>query len=446
MNSAYPFPDTGVRRGGWTLVAVSLGGMMVGLDGTALTIAGPEIARSTGSSLADLQWITNAYLLALAVFLFPAGRFADRFGRRRLFLAGVLGFGLVSLLIAFTSTTGPLIALRAAQGLCGAMLQPAALALLRVAFPPHRLELALGIWGGAAAASIAAGPIVAGLLVQRFGWQAVFAVNVPISVLTVLLTLATVTESRVRGVQGRTRDLLRAPGVVIGATLTMLSYFSLFGILFFLTLYLQNVRGLDPIGAGVWLLPVTVVVVLSAPLGGALTARFGPRLPAAGGLALIATGLLGFTRLDATTGWTSALPASIVLGLGTGIALIASTQVIISGAPVAMSALASALQQVATQVGGVLGIVVLGAVMSWRAGYFVADESVTQGTVPPGVSPADAHLAFLAGFAATAVAAAAVVGAGAVIALRVRSGRAGAQPAGPPERTSDVDSERRHQQ
>jgi MFS family permease len=420
--------------------------MMVGLDGTALTIAGPQIARATDSSLADLQWITTVYLLALAVALFPAGWLADRFGRRSVFLAGVLGFGLVSLLLALTTTTGPLIALRAAQGVCGAMLQPAALALLRVAFPANRLELALGLWGGAAAASIAAGPIVAGLLVEHFGWQAVFAVNVPIALLTAVLTLATVTESRATGTRERARGLLRAPGVVIGATLTALSYFSLFGILFFLTLYLQNVRGLDPIGAGLWLLPVTLVVVLSAPIGGALTARFGPRWPAAGGLAVIAIGLLGFTRLGADTGWTGALPASIVLGLGSGVALIASTQLIISGAPVALSALASALQQVATQLGGVLGIVVLGAVMSWRAKDFVADDSVTQGTVPPGVSPADAHLAFLSGFTATSVAAAAVVGAGALIALKARSGRAVAEPTGPPQLSSDVDSERRYQQ
>lgn len=430
----------------WTLLAVSLGGMMVGLDGTALTVAGPRIARSTGSSLADLQWISTAYLLALAVALFPAGRLADRLGRRSVFLAGVLGFGLVSLLLALTTTTGPLIALRAAQGVCGALLQPAALALLRVAVPSNRLELALGLWGGAAAASIAAGPIVAGLLVGHFGWQAVFAVNVPIALLTAALTLATVTESRVTGTRERARELLRAPGVVIGATLTALSYFSLFGMLFFLTLYLQNVRGLDPVGAGLWLLPVTVVIVVSAPIGGALTARFGPRLPAAGGLAVIALGLLGFTRLGADTGWAGALPASVVLGLGTGVALIASTQLIIAGAPVALSGLASALQQVATQVGGVLGIVALGGVMSWRAREFVADGSVTQGTVPPGVTPADAHLAFLSGFTATSVAAAAVVGAGALIALRARSGRPAAEPAGPPQHTSDVDGERRHQQ
>ncbi|GAA4532071.1 MFS transporter [Amycolatopsis samaneae] len=434
------------RRPGWTLLAVSLGGAMVGLDGTALTIAGPEIGRSTGASLSGLQWITTAYLLALALALFPAGRLADRFGRRAVFLAGVAGFGVVSVLIALTSTAATLIALRALQGVCGAMLQPAALALLRMAFPPHRLELALGVWGGASAASIAAGPIVAGLLVRWAGWQAVFLVNAPIAVLTTLLTLATVAESRADAGRARAADLLRAPGVAVGAALTVLSYFSLFGLLFFLTLYLQNVRGLGPVDAGLWLLPVTVVVVLSAPLGGALTARFGPRRPAIWGFVLVAVGMLGFTLLDVDTGWTDALPASLVLGLGTGVALIASTQVIVAGAPLALTGLASALQQVATQLGGVAGIVVLGAVMSWRAKAVLPDEAVTQGLVPPGADPGKAHLAFLSGFAATAAVASVVVIAGAVVAVRIRSGRAVPEPAGPPDLASDVDGEGGDQQ
>lgn len=438
------------KRPWWTLAAVSLGGMMAGLDGTALTIAGPEIARTTGTSLSGLQWVTTAYLLALAVALVPAGRLADRFGRRAVFLAGVLGFGIVSLLIALTSSIGMLIVLRALQGICGALLQPAALALLRAAFPPNRLELALGIWGGASASAIAAGPIVAGLLVGWAGWQAVFLVNVPIAVVTAAVTIGRIGESRAAGEPGTIRQLLRSPGVGVGAVLTALSYFSLFGLLFFLTLYLQNVRGLDPVGAGMWLLPVTVVVVLSAPAGGVLTGRFGPRLPAAGGLALVAAGMAGFTRLDAGTGWLGALPASVVLGAGTGIALIAATQLIVAGAPVSMSGVASALQQVATQLGGVLGIVALGAVMSLRAKGFVPDDAVTQGFVPPGASPEEAHHAFLAGFAATAIAAAAVTAVGAVVALRLSPGMSGSDRAlakrtGPPHRTSDVDGQRRDQ-
>src|SRR4051794_26476340 len=167
------------RNPWWTLLAVSVGGMMVGLDGTALTIAGPDIARSVGASFGELQWIANAYLLTLACALFPAGRVADRVGPLPVFLAGVLAFVAVSLLVAVTSTTWLLVALRAAQGLCGALWQPAALVLLRGAFPRELLELALGVWGGASAAAIAGGPILAGVIVEHFGWPAVFLVNAP---------------------------------------------------------------------------------------------------------------------------------------------------------------------------------------------------------------------------------------------------------------------------
>jgi MFS family permease len=428
----------------WTLVAVSLGGMMVALDGTALTIAGPAIGRSVHASFTELQWMANAYLLVLAVALFPGGRLADRFGRRATFVVGVLSFGLASLLLATATTSAELIVLRSVQGLCGALLQPAALALLRAAFDRKRLDAAIGIWGGASAAAIAAGPIIAGLIVAHFGWPAVFVVNAPIAVVTVVITLLCVGESKATGAPARPTGLLRAPGVALGTVLTGLSYFSLFGLLLLLTLYLQNLRGLDPVGAGEWLLPITAVIVLSAPIGGMLTARWGPRLPAVGGLALVCVGMLGFLRLGAHTDRAALLPAAVVLGIGTGSALIAATQIIVTNAPGDMSALAAALQQVATQLGGALGIVVLGEVMSWRVGQ----------VLPPGTSVAvaaqgrgpDAY-AFVPGFHAAVVAAAVVIAVGAVLATRVRtSATADPTQAGPPADPAQLDAQRRHEQ
>ncbi|NGY64403.1 MFS transporter [Lentzea sp. NEAU-D13] len=431
-----------LSRPSLTLVTVSLGGVMVGLDGTALTIAGPDVARTANASLAELQWIANAYLVALAVALFPAGRLADRIGRRRVFVAGVAGFGVISVLIAASSAAWLLIVLRAGQGVCGALLQPAALALLRASFSGKRLDVALGVWGGAGALSIAAGPVVAGLIVQHLGWPMVFLVNGPIAAVTVLLALSAVGESRAEGPPGRPRDLIRAPGVALGTVLTGLSYFSLYGLLFFLTLYLRNVRGLDPVGAAEWLLPLTAVLVLSAPIGGALTARFGPRLPIVGGLVLVLVGMLGFLALEPASAQAKILPAALVLGCGTGVALIAATQVVIAGAPVSMSALASALQQVATQVGGVAGILVLGLVMSWRVGTLVP-AGTDVGEAAQGLGSGAA--AFIPGFHAAIAAAAVVIAAGAVLATRT-SHRLPAQPAGPPDAASDVDGERRHQQ
>ncbi|MFC0105881.1 MFS transporter [Kibdelosporangium aridum] len=424
-----------------TLVTVSLGGMIVGLDGTALTIAGPDIAHTARASLAELQWIANAYLVALAVALFPAGRLADRVGRRRVFVAGVAGFGVASLLIAASSTAWLLIVLRAVQGICGALLQPAALALIRAAFSGKRLDVALGIWGGAGALSIAAGPVVAGLIVQHFGWPVVFLINAPIAAVTVVLALYTVGESRARDSLERPRDLFRCPGVRLGAVLTGLSYFSLYGLLFFLTLYLQNLRGMDPITAAGWLLPLTAVVVVSAPIGGALTARFGPRWPATGGLVLVFLGMVGFLALGPASTQADVLPAALILGAGTGVALIASTQIIVSNAPVSMSGLASALQQIATQVGGVTGILVLGMVMSWRVGQLVPDADVDQAAQGLGASSAE----FVPGFHAAIIVAAAVIAVGAALATRT-SNRPSAEPARPPDVPSDVDGQRRNQQ
>lgn len=401
----------------WTLVAVSLGGMMVTLDGTALTIAGPNIAHSVGASVPELQWIANSYLLALAAGLFPAGRLADRVGRRRMFVVGVVGFGLASLLIAAATTVWLLITLRTLQGLSGALLQPAALALLRAAFPPHRFDLAIGVWGGASALTIAAGPVIAGFVVQQFGWRVVFMVNAPVAALTLVMVWIAVAESRAAGAPGRRRDLIRAPGVLLGAVLTALSYFSLFGLLFFLTLYLQDIRGLGPMSAGEWLLPFTAVIVVSAPIGGALTGRYGPRLPAAVGLLLVAAGMLGLLVLDADTTRLQMLPAALVMGLGTGIAMVAAIHLIVTGAPAGESALASALQQVATQLGGVAGILTLGLVMP--------------GTVEP--------VAFVAGLHTAVILAAVVVTAGALLAFLKAS-------ASPPDRAAAVEGEHREEQ
>lgn len=431
----------------WTLVAVSFGGMMVALDGTALTIAGPLIGRSVHASFGELQWMANAYLLVLAVALFPGGRLADKYGRRAAFIIGVTGFGIASLLLAMSTTAWELIALRSLQGLCGALLQPAALALLRAAFDPKRLDAAIGVWGGASAAAIAAGPVVAGVIVQNFGWPAVFAVNVPVAVLTIVLTLLCVGESKAVGRGARPAALLRAPGVALGTVLTGLSYFSLFGLLLLLTLYLQNLRGLDPIGAGTWLLPITAVVVLAAPIGGVLTGRVGPRRPTVVGLVLVFGGMLGFLGLDARTTWLHLLPAAAILGAGTGIALVATTQIIVANAPADMSGLAAALQQVATQLGGALGIVILGDVLSVRISQVLPDGAnvavAAQGRGP------DAF-AFVPGFHAAVIAAAAVIALGAVLASRVRTTAAGAAAtaadARPPADTSDPDGERGHQQ
>lgn len=390
-----------------TLVGGVLGGAMVGLDGTAITIAAPFISSSVDATLGDLELIANAYLVALAIGLLPAGRLADRIGRRRTFVIGVAVFGLASLGVALSGGVAALVAFRVLQGFAGAMLQPAALAMLRNAFPADKLGLPLGIWGGANALAIGLGPVIAGLIVQGFGWQAVFLLNVPVAVVTVAIAFFAVAESKGEGTgRGGLRQLLRDRSVTLGATLVGVSSFGVFALLFLLTLYLQNARGMSPIAAGAWMLAPTCVVVVSAPIGGVLAQRFGPRWPVTAGLVLVAAGLVGMTTLDRGSAFTDLLVPGLLAGFGTGLCVIAATESIMGGTPDELGGVASGLQQVASQVGGVLGIASVGGVMSWRvsdalgrhsteaglpdpvaATVRAGADAVTQGKVPDGFEP-----------------------------------------------------------
>ena len=177
-------PAQGLRGHPWlTLVTVAIGVTMVALDGTIVAIANPAIQKDLNASLADVQWITNGYLLALAVALITAGKLGDRFGHRQTFLIGVVGFAAASGAIGLSGSVSLVVAFRVLQGLFGALLMPAALGLLRATFPAEKLNMAIGIWGAVIGASTAAGPIVGGLLVEHVNWQSVFFINVPVGLL-----------------------------------------------------------------------------------------------------------------------------------------------------------------------------------------------------------------------------------------------------------------------
>ncbi len=378
---------------------------MVGLDGTAVTIAAPYISASVGATLGELELIANAYLIALAIGLLPAGRLADRFGRRKVFVAGVLGFAVASVGIALSGTVLALVLCRVLQGFAGALLQPAALALLRNAFPVEKIGLPLGIWGGANALAIGLGPVIAGVIVQGFDWPAVFLLNVPVAAIVLGITAYAVAESAggKKERKGVLRSLLRLRAVHVGSVLVGFTSFAVFALLFLLTLFLQNVKGLPPIQAGAWMLPPTCVVVLSAPLGGLLAQRFGPRIPVATGFVLIAVGLAGIASLQAGAEFTDLLYPGALVGFGVGMSVIAATEAMLAATPEEETGTVSAVQQVASQAGGVLGIVTVGAVMSWQVlrslpnriaeaglpapigdAVLSGADSVTQGNVPAG--------------------------------------------------------------
>src|SRR6266545_12431 len=495
-----------------TLLAVAMGVMMVGLDGTIVAVANPAIQSHLHASLAGIQWISNAYLLALAVSLIPAGKAGDRFGHKRVFLTGVAGFAASSAAIGLAgSIAGSItlvIAFRALQGVFGAMLQPTALALLRRTFPPDKLNGAIGVWGAVIGASTAAGPIVGGLLVQHIGWEACFYVNVPVGAAALIMSLLVLKETPaapagsfdIPGIaalsgalsalifglikgpdwgwasartlaflgaaallgllfivrERRARQpmlplkLFRSASLSAGVVLVILLMFALFGAMFFMTFYLENVHGLDPVSAGVHLLPMTAMLIVGAPLSGALITRAGPRLPMAAGMLLAAVALFGLSRLTATGNPNDTIVWFVLLGLGLSPVMLGATEVIVGNAPVELAGVASGLQSTAMQVGGALGTAVLGAVMSakitsllpasWHAAHLPplspAQLASVKSAVSVGAAPVTgntppqlasqiirlSHATFTAGMHNAFLVAAAVALAGAVIALITRRG------------------------
>jgi EmrB/QacA subfamily drug resistance transporter len=502
------------RRGSppLTLLAVALGVMMVGLDGTIVAVANPAIQSHLHASLAGIQWISNAYLLALAVSLIPAGKAGDRFGHKRVFLTGVAGFAASSAAIGLAgSIAGSItlvIAFRALQGVFGAMLQPTALALLRRTFPPDKLNGAIGVWGAVIGASTAAGPIVGGLLVQHIGWEACFYVNVPVGAAALIMSLLVLRETPaapassfdIPGIatlsgalfalifglikgpdygwdsartvaflgtaallgllfivrERRARQpmlplkLFRSASLSAGVVLVILLMFALFGAMFFMTFYLENVHGLSPIAAGVHLLPMTAMLIIGSPIAGTLISRIGPRIPIVAGMTMAAVAMFGLSRLGATSSPNDTIIWFVLLGLGLAPVMVGATNVIVGNAPAELAGVAGGLQSTAMQLGGTFGTAVLGAIMSakidsllpasWHAahlppltaaGYAQVKNAVSVGVAPvPSGTPAKAagvitqisHATFTAGMHHAFLVGAAVALAGAGIALITKKG------------------------
>ncbi|MGW6471024.1 MFS transporter [Streptomyces nigra] len=406
-----------------TLITVAVGVMMVALDGTIVAIANPAIGDDLKASWSDLQWITNAYFLALAVSLITAGKLGDRFGHRQTFLIGVAGFAASSAAIGLSQGITMVIVFRVFQGLFGALLMPAALGLLRATFPAEKLNMAIGIWGMVIGASTAGGPILGGVLVEHVNWQSVFFINVPVGVLAVALGVWILLDHRAENAP-RSFDLLgiallsaavfclvwaiikapewgwgdtgvwafiiaslasfgffaywetkvkepliplglfRSVPLSAGVVLMVLMAISFMGGLFFVTFYLQGVRGLGPVDAGLHLLPLTGMMIVGSPLAGAMITKVGPRVPLAGGMALTALAMYGMSTLDTNTGSGVMSLWFALLGLGLAPVMVGATEVIVGNAPLELSGVAGGLQQSAMQVGGSLGTAVLGAVMA----------------------------------------------------------------------------------
>nr|WP_229803006.1 MFS transporter [Planobispora rosea] len=403
-------------------MAVSLGVMMVMLDGTVVAIANPVIGAELKASLEDLQWVTSGYLLALAVFLITAGKLGDLFGHKRVFVIGIAGFALTSLAIGLSDSIGMLIAFRVLQGLFGALLQPAALALLRAAFPAEKLNMAIGIWGATIGLSSAAGPIVGGLLVENVNWQSVFFINVPVGIVALAVGMLVIKESRADSLsrvdwlgvvllsgamfcliwaiikapeygwgdvktlafltgavviggafvwwQGRVSEpliplsLFRNLSVSVGTLLMVLMAFSMFGAMFFLTFYFQGVHNLSPLEAGIRMLPMSAGMIVASPLAGAAISKFGPKLPIAAGMLITAVAMFLLSRLGIEDGYVASAVPFVLLAFGLSPVMVGATEIIVGNAPEELSGVAGGMQQSAMQVGGSLGTAVLGAIVA----------------------------------------------------------------------------------
>ncbi|KOT87402.1 tetracenomycin C resistance and export protein [Streptomyces sp. NRRL F-5755] len=462
-----PVPDVPRGRRGhpWlTLIAVAFGLFMVGLDGSVVSIANPEIGRDLHASAADLQWVTNSYLLALAAALILGGKLGDRFGRRTYYLVGVAGFALASVAIGLSGSIGGVIAFRAVQGFFGALLMPNTLGLLRAAFPPRKFAMAVGIWAMVSSVSTALGPIVGGLLVEHVNWESVFYINAPIGgvalafsafvlpqskspagrhrfdipgVVLLALGLLLVVFGVVKGETwgwgaGSTLGVLAAGVVVvlafgwyerrlerpvsgsrtgadaarrghpllpmrlfrsrtlaIGTVISAVNFFVLLGSIFFVMLYLQNVRGFTPVEAGVRTLPLSLASVVASPVGAKLTEQFGARVSMPLGMVLQAGASFGMLGWGVQSPYAAMWPPFIALGLGVGMVMAASSDAIVGNAPVSDAGVAGGLQATALQVGGALGTSVLMSLISSRVGSTLTDELTAAGV--PGSMTARLH-------------------------------------------------------
>ncbi len=434
-----PMPELSHRRRLLVLAVCCMSLLIVSLDNTVLNVALPAMERDLHATTAGLQWTIDAYTLVLAALLMLAGSTADRIGRRKVFMAGLVVFSAGSLLCSLAPNLDLLIAARAVQAVGGSMLNPVAMSIITNTFTdPRERARAIGAWGAVVGISMAAGPLVGGLLVESVGWRSIFWVNLPVGLAALLLTLRFLPESRAPRARrpdpvgqllvivlfgSLTYAIIEAPtaGAAVsgpfaavalaallgllwyeprrdeplidlrffrsapfsGATVIAISAFaSLGGFLFLSTLYLQNVRGLDALHAGLWMLPMALPTFLCAPLSGRLVAGKGPRLPLLiAGVAMTASGVL-FAAFDAETSDVTLFIGYVLFGIGFGFVNAPITNTAVSGMPRSQAGVAAAVASTSRQLGQTLGVAVVGAVLASGIGSSSYRDVFVSAAVP----------------------------------------------------------------
>src|SRR5262245_25454610 len=391
----------------FTLAAVSFGLFMIMLDNTVVNVALPAIQSDLGAKLSGLQWVVTGYALTFAALMLIGGKVADAYGRRRIFVIGIAVFTLASLWCGLADSTGTLIAARIVQGAGAALMNPATLSIIAATFPPRQRGTAIGIWAGVAALALAIGPLVGGLITEHVGWNWIFFVNVPVGVLAIVASFLFIDESR-----DRTHQRLDIPGLVTSAValfaftyalieansygwgsarivgsfllaglalasfvvlelrqrapmlplqlfrnltytganlVILLVALAMFGVFFFVSLYMQTILGYSAVQAGAAFLPMTVLIILIAPIAGKASDRIGSRGLMTAGMLLIAVQLLYFSQLSAHETFWGLLPALLVGGVGMALTMTPSAAAATRAVPVDKAGVGSAVLNAARQ-------------------------------------------------------------------------------------------------
>jgi EmrB/QacA subfamily drug resistance transporter len=396
---------------------------MAMLDNTVVNVALPSIQKDLGAGFSELQWVVDGYVLAFASLLLTGGIIGDRYGRKKMFLAGVAVFTVFSFLCGVSQNPGQLIAFRVLQGVGGALLIPGTLSILTVTFPVNERAKALGIWAGVSGIALALGPTLGGYMVEHLGWQSVFFLNVPIGIVALIVAVRTVTESvsdverqlDVWGLVLGTAALFfvtyglieanqlgwssarivgsfvlfavflvtflwweirnphammpmryfRVPAFSAGNAVAFSIGLGMFATFFFLTIYMQTIHGYSPFRAGAAFLPLTLAIIVTAPNAGRYASEHGSRAPMTYGLILTGTGLLllGLLLTPTTPYWVM-FPIYLMMGHGMGATMAPMTAAVMNSVGPQRAGLGSAMTNTSREVGGVLGIALLGAILT----------------------------------------------------------------------------------
>jgi EmrB/QacA subfamily drug resistance transporter len=428
------------NRKWWTLGAMCFALFMIMLDNTVVNVALPSIQKDLGASISGLEWTINGYTLSFAVLLATGGRLGDIFGRRRMFLSGVVIFALSSATAGFAVDETALVLSRVVQGVGAALMMPGTLSIITDAFPAHERGKAMGTWAGVSALALAIGPVLGGFLTEHVSWRAIFYINIPVAIGAVLATLFAVRESRDTSV-GREVDYPGVAVLTVGLTALVLALvegnswgwgsaeivgllalaavalpafvwvenrvkapmvhfellgdrnflaavcvaliitFAMMGVFFFLALYMQDILRYSPLEAGIRFLPSTLMIVGVAPVAGRLSDRFGPRWLIAGGLVIVAASLFSFSRIAVDSGYLDLLPGFMLLGIGIAMTMSPMTSAAMNAVPVQKAGLASGVLSMFRMVGGSLGVAVTGAIfqglVSSKLDLLLAGSGVT---------------------------------------------------------------------